>query len=65
MKTITLKLSGMSCQGCANTLKVALSRVSGVRRADVGVSGWSKPDRPVIERHSGCREGRGLRGVGL
>ncbi len=35
MKTITLKLSGMSCQGCANTLKVALSRVSGVRRADV------------------------------
>ena len=35
MKKITLSIAGMSCQGCANTVKGALARVEGVRRADV------------------------------
>ncbi len=35
MKTLTLKVSGMTCNGCANTVQAALARVEGVRRADV------------------------------
>ncbi len=35
MKKITLSIAGMSCQGCANTVKGALAGVEGVRRADV------------------------------
>ncbi len=35
MKQITLSIAGMSCQGCANTVKGALAGVEGVRRADV------------------------------
>ena len=35
MSKITLSIAGMSCQGCANTVKAALAAVEGVRRADV------------------------------
>ncbi len=35
MKKITLSIAGMSCQGCANTVKGALAGVEGVRRANV------------------------------
>ena len=35
MNKITLSIAGMSCQGCANTVKAALAAVEGVRRADV------------------------------
>ncbi len=35
MKKITLSIAGMSCQGCANTVRGALAGVEGVRRADV------------------------------
>ena len=35
MKTLTLKLSGMTCDGCARTVQAALTGVEGVRRADV------------------------------
>ena len=37
MKKITLSIAGMSCQGCANTVKGALAGVEGVRRADVSL----------------------------
>ncbi len=37
MKKITLSIAGMSCQGCANTVKAALAAVEGVRRADVSL----------------------------
>ncbi len=37
MKKITLSIAGMSCQGCANTVKGALEGVEGVRRADVSL----------------------------
>ncbi len=37
MKKITLSIAGMSCQGCANTVKAALAGVEGVRRADVSL----------------------------
>ncbi len=37
MNKITLSIAGMSCQGCANTVKAALSAVEGVRRADVSL----------------------------
>ncbi|UCC83145.1 MAG: cation transporter [Gemmatimonadota bacterium] len=35
MKTITLNVTGMSCEGCANSVKSALSQVAGVEVADV------------------------------
>ncbi len=37
MKQITLSIAGMSCQGCANTVKGALAGIEGVRRADVSL----------------------------
>ncbi len=37
MKKITLSIAGMSCQGCANTVKGALAGIEGVRRADVSL----------------------------
>lgn len=37
MKKLTLQVSGMKCDGCANTVGAALSRVDGVRRADVSL----------------------------
>ncbi len=37
MKKITLSIAGMTCQGCANTVKAALVGVEGVRRADVSL----------------------------
>ena len=37
MEKITLSIAGMSCQGCANTVKGALAGVEGVRRADVSL----------------------------
>ncbi len=37
MKKITLSIGGMSCQGCANTVKGALAGVVGVRRVDVSL----------------------------
>ncbi len=35
MKTLTLKLSGMTCHGCARAVQTALTSIEGVRRADV------------------------------
>ena len=35
MKTVTLKLEGMRCEGCANTVKGLLEREPGVRLATV------------------------------
>ncbi len=37
MKKITLSIAGMTCQGCANTVKAALASVEGVRQADVSL----------------------------
>ncbi len=47
MKKITLSIAGMSCQGCANTVKGALAGVEGVRRADVSLE--QKQARLVLE----------------
>ncbi len=47
MKKITLTVSGMTCQGCANTVQAALARVEGVRRADVSLE--QKQARLVLE----------------
>ncbi len=47
MKKITLSIAGMSCQGCANTVKGARARVEGVRRADVSFQ--QKQARLVLE----------------
>lgn len=35
MRSVTLEITGMGCEGCANAVKGALERVDGVRRADV------------------------------
>ena len=35
MKTTTLFIDGMHCDGCASTVEALLSRVPGVRKADV------------------------------
>lgn len=37
MKTITLNVTGMSCEGCANSVLSALSQVEGVHSADVSL----------------------------
>ncbi len=47
MKKITLSIAGMTCQGCANTVKGALAGVEGVRRADVSLE--QKQARLVLE----------------
>ncbi len=47
MKKVTLNVSGMTCQGCANSLKAAVSRVAGVRRVDVSVE--QEQARVVLE----------------
>ena len=47
MKKMTLNISGMTCQGCANAVQAALSDVAGVRRADVSLE--QKRARLVLE----------------
>ncbi len=47
MKKVTLNISGMTCQGCTNSVKAAVSRVAGVRRVDVSVE--QKQARVVLE----------------
>lgn len=37
MKKLSLHVDGMKCDGCANSVDAALSRVDGVRRADVSL----------------------------
>lgn len=37
-KTITLSISGMTCQSCANTVEKALNKVDGVKEAKVNLS---------------------------
>lgn len=39
MKKLTLEVTGMKCEGCANAVDAALDRVDGVRRADVSLEG--------------------------
>ena len=48
---VTLAITGMTCSGCANTVKRVLSRVPGVTRAEVdlasgraAVSGTARPE---------------------
>lgn len=35
MKTVTWKIEGMHCEGCAKTIEVRLAREPGVRHAEV------------------------------
>lgn len=37
MKNVTIEVSGMMCEGCANSVESALKGVSGVKRADVSL----------------------------
>lgn len=37
MKRLALEVTGMKCEGCANAVGAALSRVDGVRRSDVSL----------------------------
>ena len=37
MKTVRLNVTGMSCEGCANSVRSALSQVEGVHSADVSL----------------------------
>lgn len=37
MKNVTIEVSGMMCEGCANSVENALKGVSGVKRADVSL----------------------------
>jgi copper chaperone len=37
-KTITLNVSGMTCQGCASSVEKALQKVDGVKEAKVNLS---------------------------
>ncbi len=38
MKTITLNVAGMSCEGCANSIRSALSQLEGVKVADISLT---------------------------
>jgi copper chaperone CopZ len=38
MKTITLNVEGMSCEGCTNSVKSALSQLAGVHKAEVSLA---------------------------
>ncbi|WP_333840737.1 heavy-metal-associated domain-containing protein [Pelomicrobium sp.] len=35
MQTVTLKVKGMTCQGCVKSVKSALEQIEGVGRVDV------------------------------
>jgi copper chaperone CopZ len=37
--TQTLSITGMTCEGCANAVRRALSRVAGVSKAEVDLAG--------------------------
>jgi copper chaperone CopZ len=37
VKTITLNVTGMSCDGCANSVRSALTQVEGVQVAEVSL----------------------------
>jgi copper chaperone CopZ len=37
MKTITLNVTGMSCEGCADSVRSALTQLEGVQSADVSL----------------------------
>jgi copper chaperone len=37
MQTITLRIQGMTCGGCVNSVKTVLERLSGVGQADVSL----------------------------
>jgi len=37
MKTITLNVTGMSCEGCVNSVRNALARFEGVHNAEVSL----------------------------
>lgn len=39
MRRLTLEVSGMACDGCANHVRTALANVEGVRRAEVSLEG--------------------------
>ncbi len=51
MKTITLNVTGMSCEGCANSVRSALSRVEGVHNAEVSL----EEKKAVVALEDGVR----------
>jgi copper chaperone len=49
METITLKVGGMTCQGCVRSVKKVLEAVPGVRNADVSL----EEAQAKVELHPG------------
>jgi copper chaperone CopZ len=45
MKIITLNVAGMSCEGCANSIRSALSQLEGVKVADISLTEKAAVDR--------------------
>lgn len=37
MQTITIKITGMTCMGCVNSVKAVVEKLSGVSRANVSL----------------------------
>jgi copper chaperone CopZ len=38
MKNVTLNITGMSCEGCANSVKSAVLQLEGVKKAEVSLA---------------------------
>lgn len=38
MKNVTLNITGMSCEGCANSVKSALLQIEGAKKAEVSLA---------------------------
>ncbi|MBL80059.1 MAG: heavy metal transporter [Nitrosomonadaceae bacterium] len=37
MKTTTINISGMTCMGCTNSIRIVLERINGVSVADISL----------------------------
>jgi copper chaperone CopZ len=69
MKSVTLKVEGMHCDGCAQTIKSLISAEPGVRAATVSFKDGEArilydPQATSVERLAGAIEKPGYRVVG-
>lgn len=55
VKTTTLKIEGMHCDGCAQTLQFLLGREAGVRKVDVS---FAESEARILHDPSACDEKR-------
>ena len=64
MEQVALKINGMTCQGCARSVKRVLESVEGVQSADVSLDrGEARvlydPSRTTLERMKAAVDGAG------